>query len=89
MRRVQRGLERSGLGRVALGGGVAANGALRARLGELTRPDGGSVELFLPPLALCTDNAAMIAAAAIDTPPLRYPDYLDLDVYATGEGRLR
>ena len=43
----------------------------------------------MPPLELCTDNAAMIAAAALESPPLPYPDYLALDVYATGEGPLR
>ncbi len=82
-RRVERGLARSGRTRLALGGGVAANAALRGRL------QGLGVELFLPPLELCTDNAAMIAAAALDAEPLAYPDYLDLDVYATGEGPLR
>jgi N6-L-threonylcarbamoyladenine synthase len=40
-------------------------------------------------MALCTDNAAMIASAALDVQPLPYPSYLDLDVYATGEGPLR
>lgn len=83
VRRVVRGLERSGRTRLALGGGVAANAALRARLAQL------GVELFLPALELCTDNAAMIAGAALDTKPLAYPDYLGLDVYATGEGPLR
>jgi N6-L-threonylcarbamoyladenine synthase len=83
VRRVERALERTGLQRLALGGGVAANGALRARLATL------GVELFLPPMALCTDNAAMIASAALDVDPLPYPRYLDLDVYATGEGPLR
>jgi tRNA A37 threonylcarbamoyltransferase TsaD len=47
------------------------------------------VELFLPALELCTDNAAMIAAAALDAERLAYPDYLSLEVYATGEGPLR
>jgi N6-L-threonylcarbamoyladenine synthase len=83
VRRVERALERTGLQRLALGGWVAANGALRARLATL------GVELFLPPMALCTDNAAMIASAALDVDPLPYPRYLDLDVYATGEGPLR
>jgi N6-L-threonylcarbamoyladenine synthase len=83
VRRVVRGLERSGRSRLVLGGGVAANTALRARLQTL------DVELFLPPLELCTDNAAMIAAAAREADPLAYPDYLSLDVYATGEGPLR
>jgi tRNA A37 threonylcarbamoyltransferase TsaD len=62
---------------------VAANAALRARL------EGLGVELFLPALELCTDNAAMIAAAALEVEPLIYPDYLSLEVYATGEGPLR
>jgi len=82
-RRVLRGLERTGRTRLALGGGVAANLALRARLSEI------GVELFLPPTELCTDNAAMIAAAALDREALPYPDYLGLDVYATGQGPLR
>jgi N6-L-threonylcarbamoyladenine synthase len=83
VRRVVGALDRRGTGRLALGGGVAANGPLRARLEEL------GVELFLPPLELCTDNAAMIASAARDVEALAYPDYLALDVYATGEGPLR
>jgi len=83
VRRVERGLERSGLARLALGGGVAANGPLRERLRGL------GVELFLPPSELCTDNAAMIAAAALSGPVLPYPAYLGLEVYATGEGPLR
>jgi N6-L-threonylcarbamoyladenine synthase len=83
VRRVVRALDRSGVGRLALGGGVAANGPLRRRL------EGLGVELFLPPPELCTDNAAMIASAARDGEALAYPDYLALDVYATGEGPLR
>jgi N6-L-threonylcarbamoyladenine synthase len=82
-RRAERALERTGSRRLALGGGVAANGPLRARLAEL------GAELHAPPAELCTDNAAMIAAAARDVTPLAYPDYLALDVYATGEGLLR
>jgi len=69
-------LGRKGL---AIGGGVAANGPLRARLAEL------GAELDVPPPALCTDNAAMIASAARYVPVLAYPGYLGLDVYATGE----
>jgi N6-L-threonylcarbamoyladenine synthase len=83
VRRVVGALDRRGTARLALGGGVAANGPLRARLEEL------GVELFLPALELCTDNAAMIASAARDVEALAYPDYLALDVYATGEGPLR
>jgi N6-L-threonylcarbamoyladenine synthase len=39
----------------------------------------------VPPMALCTDNAAMIASAARYVPALPYPEYLALDAYATGE----
>ena len=56
--RVERALARTGLQRLAIGGGVAANGPLRDRLGRL------GVELDVPPRELCTDNAAMIASAA-------------------------
>jgi N6-L-threonylcarbamoyladenine synthase len=77
--RIRRGLELTGSDRVAVGGGVAANGELRRRLREL------GVELHIPDRGLCTDNAAMIASAARFGPTLRYPEYLDLDVYATGE----
>jgi len=41
---------------------VAANSRLRERTAALAAATGR--EVFLPPLALCTDNAAMIAAAA-------------------------
>ncbi len=54
-----RACEQTGIHRVVLGGGVAANRGLRERLLEesLRR----RVELWLPPMASCTDNAAMIA----------------------------
>ncbi|MHB2000019.1 MAG: tRNA (adenosine(37)-N6)-threonylcarbamoyltransferase complex transferase subunit TsaD [Solirubrobacteraceae bacterium] len=77
--RTERALERTGLDRLAIGGGVAANGVLRASLGEL------GVRLHVPGMRLCTDNAAMIASAARYGPRLPYPDYLELEVFATGE----
>ncbi|HEX3804395.1 MAG TPA: tRNA (adenosine(37)-N6)-threonylcarbamoyltransferase complex transferase subunit TsaD [Solirubrobacteraceae bacterium] len=80
--RVRRALKASGATRLAVGGGVAANGPLRDALAGL------GVEIDIPPGALCTDNAAMIASAARYSPVLRFPDYLELDVYATGERRL-
>jgi N6-L-threonylcarbamoyladenine synthase len=82
MLRVKRALRETGLERLAIGGGVAANGPLRDRLGTL------GVEMDVPPRELCTDNAAMIASAARFVPVLPYPDYLDLDVYASGERAL-
>jgi len=57
----RRALRREGLGRLAVVGGVAANGRLRREVEAAARAD-GFLAVF-PPLALCTDNAAMIAAA--------------------------
>jgi N6-L-threonylcarbamoyladenine synthase len=51
-----------GVAAVALGGGVAANRALRATLDERVTADG--LPLLVPPPAWCTDNGAMIGAAA-------------------------
>ena len=63
----------TGLDRIAVVGGVAANSALRAAL-----PDAR-----FAPLEYCTDNAAMIASAARYAEPFEYPRYLDLDAYAS------
>jgi tRNA N6-adenosine threonylcarbamoyltransferase len=54
-------LRRTRLQRLAVGGGVTANRALRSALEELAAEVGA--ELFIPPLSLCTDNAAMAALA--------------------------
>jgi N6-L-threonylcarbamoyladenine synthase len=62
-----------GTAKVAVVGGVAANSELRASLA-------GAVGA---PLALCTDNAAMIASAARFVEPVAYPGYLALDAYAS------
>ena len=50
-----------GAERIALAGGVSANKTLRAEAARLAHREGW--ELFLPPFAYCTDNAAMIAMA--------------------------
>jgi tRNA N6-adenosine threonylcarbamoyltransferase len=65
---------------VALGGGVAANGPLRAEAAALCEQHGLRMKLVAP--ALCTDNAAMIASAARFTEAMPYPDYLSLDAAA-------
>ena len=80
--RAERALERTGLERLAVGGGVAANGELRGRLAEL------DATVHVPARSLCTDNAAMIASAARFAEQLAYPRYLALDAYATGETRV-
>jgi N6-L-threonylcarbamoyladenine synthase len=63
----------TGLERIAVVGGVAANSELRKAL-----PDAA-----FAPLALCTDNAAMIASCARFVEAWPYPRYLDLDAYAS------
>jgi N6-L-threonylcarbamoyladenine synthase len=54
-------LRKTGLERLAVGGGVSANRVLRAALEAMCAKEG--IELFIPPTALCTDNAAMAALA--------------------------
>ncbi len=73
VRALVRRVEEAGGERIAVVGGVAANSELRAALPGAA----------LAPLALCTDNAAMIASAGRYTDPVPYPDYLSLDARAT------
>jgi N6-L-threonylcarbamoyladenine synthase len=75
--RVERALADEAEPRLAIGGGVAANRLLRERAEAL------GVPVHIPPPELCTDNAAMIGSAARFADPVSFPDYLDLDAYAT------
>jgi N6-L-threonylcarbamoyladenine synthase len=59
--KARQALERTGLRRLAVGGGVSANRRLRGKLETMTAAIGA--ELYIPPLELCTDNAAMAAIA--------------------------
>lgn len=77
--RVERAIEATGTGVVALGGGVAANGAVRSAVGAVVD------ELIVPQREFCTDNAAMIGRAALDLADLDRPDALALDAYSTGK----
>jgi N6-L-threonylcarbamoyladenine synthase len=81
--KLERALDAGGWDAVALGGGVAANAELRERAAAICERRG--LRLKLVPIALCTDNAAMIASAARYTDPIPYPDYLGFDAFATGE----
>ena len=73
--RAEEAAEQIGAQRIAVVGGVAANSELRAAL-----PDA-----VFAPLALCTDNAAMIASAARYAEPIAFPGYLALDAYASAQ----
>jgi N6-L-threonylcarbamoyladenine synthase len=57
-----KGAKRVGLNKIALAGGVGANGFLREALTDAGNL--ANIEIFLPPKHLCTDNAAMIGIAA-------------------------
>ena len=59
--KVELAMGRTGYAKLGVGGGVAVNGRFRERLEALAA--GRGVELFLPPVALCTDNAAMAGIA--------------------------
>jgi N6-L-threonylcarbamoyladenine synthase len=69
-------LRKTGLKRLAVGGGVSANRALRAALQAMCAAEGA--ELFIPPPELCTDNAAM-AALAVEKWKRQEFALLDLD----------
>jgi N6-L-threonylcarbamoyladenine synthase len=73
VQRLREAAEATGLERIAVVGGVAANSELRAAL-----PDAA-----FAPLELCTDNAAMIASCARFVEALPYPRYRGLDAYAS------
>ena len=78
--KARRALGQTGLRRLAAVGGLAANSRLRERLRELCRKL--DVELRFPPVALCTDNAAMIAAVADGMLGERATAPLDLEAFS-------
>ncbi len=71
-------LRTTGLKRLGVGGGVAANARFRDRMARMAAEEG--VELFIPPLSLCTDNAAM---GGIAFAKLAAGQVADLDVDVT------
>ena len=59
--KTEKALQKTGLPRLVLAGGVAANTHLRQSLTQMCQTNG--VTMYAPPVSLCGDNAAMIAAA--------------------------
>jgi N6-L-threonylcarbamoyladenine synthase len=77
-------LERTGLATLCVGGGVAANALFRARIEAMAAARGA--RLYVPPPALCTDNAVM-GAIAVERLKRGLVEPLDLDI-APGVVRL-
>lgn len=70
IRKTKLAIERFNIERVIVAGGVSASAELRQKMQELC--DELHVDLSIPPMKYCTDNATMIACAA-------YPQYLKKD----------
>ncbi|MBQ5711720.1 MAG: tRNA (adenosine(37)-N6)-threonylcarbamoyltransferase complex transferase subunit TsaD [Oscillospiraceae bacterium] len=79
--RVVRALEQTGRKRLAVAGGVAANSRIRADI--LSAAQNMGVEVCLPPLSLCGDNAAMIGAQAYYEYQAGNTADMSLNAYAT------
>lgn len=62
LKKTEQALEKYHVNRLIVAGGVAANQGLRARLEQLKQKK--DIQVCIPPMNLCTDNAAMIGAAA-------------------------
>ena len=84
LRKLRSALEHHPVKGLALAGGVAANSALRAGVTELAKEFG--LAAHLPTMAMCTDNAAMIAAAG--TYRLRHDGASSFDLSATPNWQL-
>lgn len=73
-------VEKTGIRRVVLAGGVACNSKLRQEFGALEGRRG--IKVYIPSPMLCTDNAAMIACAGYYQYQGGKRDNLDIDIFA-------
>ena len=78
--RAGRALRAEGISRLAVVGGVAANRRLRREMEKLAQRE--SLHVVFPPTELCTDNAAMIAAAGARLLAHGERDALDLNAFS-------
>ncbi len=58
---IKKAIKKTKLNKIVLAGGVSSNSYIRSRLDDLAQKE--KLEMYYPELILCTDNAAMIAAA--------------------------
>ncbi len=79
--RAELALKMTGYHKIAVAGGVAANSRIRKDLESMTKRLGA--ELYLPPLKLCGDNAAMIGAQAYYEYQAGNIAEMNLNAYAT------
>jgi len=80
VRNVKQTIKRFPVRQIMVCGGVAANGILRQEIAQLERTS--RMPVVFPPTRLCTDNAAMVAAAGHFRALRRGTDGLDLDVFS-------
>jgi N6-L-threonylcarbamoyladenine synthase len=78
VQKIELALKETGINQLAIGGGVAANSGIRKALNALAQRQ--SLQLFVPELSYCTDNAAMIGISGY----FKYiaTDFADLSVQA-------
>lgn len=81
IRKTKLAIEQNNIKRVIVAGGVSANGYLRDSMQKLC--DELDVDLSIPPLKYCTDNATMIACAAY--PQFMNKDFTDLSLRAKSQ----
>ncbi len=78
--KLERAVKKTGVSTALLAGGVSANSMLREKASEMAQNHG--VSLHIPPMAYCTDNAAMIAITGHMKAERGAYDDLDLEPYA-------